>query len=116
MPGAAVTDFAICPAKAKILPMPLFTYSLARHRPELFKRCQLPTASPVPVSYEGKLLCEVSIPETGLIEMELPPELIDRIRSGKVMVMIDNASMLPHHEFDDFQIVRITEIEIYDRD
>lgn len=48
--------------------------------------------------------------------MELPHDLIARIESGKVMMMIDNASLLPHQEFDDFQIVRITEIEMYDRD
>lgn len=95
--------------------MPLFSYSLAKFRPELYKNCQLPTPSPIPVSYEGTLLCEVEVPESGVIEMDIPDDLIQRIELGKVLVMIYNASLLPHREFDDFQMFRIMGVEIFDR-
>lgn len=95
--------------------MPQFEYSLAEYRPELFSKCQLPSASPVPVSYEGSFLCDAIIPANGKISMDLPPELIERLGLGNVMVMIDSTSLLPHHEIDDFQMVKITAIEFYDR-
>ena len=95
--------------------MPKFRFSLAERRPELFKNCQLPTSTPVPVSYEGKLLGEVAIPGSGVIELPVTDALIPRMESDRVMVMIDTASLLPHDAIDDFQIVRIVAIELYDR-
>ena len=95
--------------------MPQFEYSLSEQRPELFNRCQLPSTSPIPVSYEGSLICEASIPIDGNILFDLPRDLIEKFSSGKVMVMIDSTSLLPHDAIDDFQMVKITAIEFYDR-
>jgi len=96
--------------------MPIYKFSLAERRPELFKNCRLPSTRPIPVSYEGRMLCEITIPQDGSIELELPADLISRIEADKVMVMIDSTSLLPHDALDDFQLVRVTEIEFYDRD
>lgn len=93
----------------------MFQFSLAEKRPELFKSCQLPAAAPVPVSYEGKFLGDVTIPADGVINLPIPEDLISRMASDRVLVMIDTTSLLPHDAIDDFQIVRITSIEIYDR-
>lgn len=95
--------------------MPKFTFSLPERRPELFKNCQLPTTTPIPVSYEGKFLGEVSIPVSGVIDLPMSDGLIPRMESDRVMVMIDTTSLLPHDALDDFQMVRIVGIEIYDR-
>ena len=61
------------------------------------------------------MLCEASIPLDGNITFNLPTDLIEKFGSGKVMVMIDSTSLLPHHEIDDFQMVKVTAIEFYDR-
>ncbi|MEQ1763906.1 MAG: hypothetical protein ABL984_12285 [Pyrinomonadaceae bacterium] len=95
--------------------MPKFTFSLAERRPELFKNCQLPTTIPVPVSYEGKFLGDVAIPVSGVVDLPVTESLIPRMQTDRVMVMIDTTSLLPHDALDDFQIVRIVGIEIYDR-
>jgi len=95
--------------------MPKFTFSLAERRPELFKNCQLPTTTPVPVSYEGKFLGDVAIPASGVIDLPMTVGLIPRMESGRVMVMIDTTSLLPQDALDDFQMVRFVGIEIYDR-
>ena len=96
--------------------MPTCTFSLAERRPELFKNCQLPTSIPVPVTYEGDFLGEVTIPMSGVFDLPLTDGLISRMEADSVMVMIDTASLLPHDTLDDFQIVRIVGIELYDRD
>ena len=95
--------------------MPKFPFSLAERRPELFKNCQLPSTAPVPVSYEGKFLGDVAIPVSGVIDLPVTESLIPRMQSDRVMVMIDTASLLPHDAIDDFQMVRIVAIELYDR-
>ena len=95
--------------------MPIYKFSLAEKRPELFKSCQLPANSPVPVSYEGKLLCDVAVPADGVIDIPIPDSLASRMESDRVLVMIDTTSLIPHDALDDFQMVRITSIEIYDR-
>lgn len=95
--------------------MPKFTFSLAERRPELFRNCQLPSPAPVPVSYEGSFLGDVAIPASGMIDLPLTESLIPRMQSDRVMVMIDTTSLLPHDALDDFQMVRIVGIEIYDR-
>lgn len=95
--------------------MPKFQFSLAERRPELFRNCQLPSPSPVPVSYEGRLLGEVSIPASGVIELPISDSLQPLMRSGQIMVMIDTASLIPHQPIDDFEMVRIVAIELYDR-
>ena len=95
--------------------MPKFPFSLAERRPELFKSCQLPSTTPVPVSYEGSFLGEVAIPLSGVIELPITENLIPRMQADRVMVMIDTTSLLPHDALDDFQMVRIVGIEIYDR-
>ena len=95
--------------------MPKFTFSLAERRPELFRNCQLPTATPVPVSYEGKFLGDVAIPVSGVVDLPVTESLIPRMQADRVMVMIDTTSLLPHDALDDFQMVRIVGIEIYDR-
>lgn len=92
-----------------------FSFSLAERRPELFRNCQLPSSAPVPVSYEGRFLGDVAIPASGVIDLPVTESLIPRMQSDRVMVMIDTASLLPHDAIDDFQIVRIVGIEIYDR-
>jgi len=96
--------------------MPIFKFSLAERRPELFKSCQLPASSPVPVSYEGKYLGDVTIPASGVIDLRVPESLISRMESDRVLVMIDTSSLLPHDALDDFQMVRVVSIEIYNRD
>jgi hypothetical protein len=96
--------------------MPNISFSLAERRPEVFKSCQLPSTAPVPVSYEGKFLGDVTIPTSGVIDLSVPDGLASRMESDSVLVMIDTTSLLPHDALDDFQIVRITSIEIYDRD
>jgi hypothetical protein len=95
--------------------MPKFTFSLAERRPELYKNCQLPTTTPVPVSYEGSFLGDVAIPASGIFDLPITENLISRMQSDRVMVMIDTTSLLPHDVLDDFQMVRIVGIEIYDR-
>lgn len=95
--------------------MPIYKFSLADKRPELFRSCQLPANAPVPVSYEGKFLGDVTVPATGVIEIPVPDSLIPRMESDRVLVMIDTTSLLPHDALDDFQIVGIVSIEIYDR-
>lgn len=95
--------------------MPTYKFSLAERRPELFKSCQLPGNSPVPVSYEGRFLGHVSVPADGVIELPAPDGLMERLESDTVLVMIDTTSLLPHDALDDFQMVGITSIEIYDR-
>ena len=92
-----------------------FTFSLAERRPELFRNCELPTTAPVPVSYEGKFLGDVAIPVSGVVDVPIPESLILRMQTDRVMVMIDTTSLLPHDALDDFQMVRIVGIEIYDR-
>jgi len=37
------------------------------------------------------------------------------MEADRVMVMIDTTSLIPHEALDDFQMVRIVGIEIYDR-
>jgi len=96
--------------------MPKISFSLAERRPELFKSCQLPSSAPVPVSYEGKYLGSVTIPVTGVVDLPVPEQLVSRMQADRVLVMIDTTSLLPHDVLDDFQLVRITSIEIYDRD
>ncbi len=103
------------PVHFRIFKMPKFPFSLAERRPELFKSCQLPSATPVPVSYEGIFLGEVAIPLSGVIELPITENLIPRMQADRVMVMIDTTSLLPHDALDDFQMVRIVGIEIYDR-
>ena len=95
--------------------MPKFTFSLAERRPELFRNCQLPTTTPVPVSYEGNFLGDVAIPVSGIVDLPIPESLIPRMQTDRVMVMIDTTSLLPHDALDDFQMVGIVGIEIYDR-
>ncbi|MEO5858057.1 MAG: hypothetical protein ABIR33_03820 [Pyrinomonadaceae bacterium] len=95
--------------------MPKFTFSLAERRPELYRTCQLPTSTPVTVSYEGNFLGEVAIPASGLVDLPVTESLIPRMESDRVMVMIDTTSLIPHDALDDFQMVRIVGIEIYDR-
>ena len=95
--------------------MPKFPFSLAERRPELYKNCQLPSTGLVPVSYEGKFLGDVAIPASGVIDLPITENLIQRMQSDRVMVMIDTASLLPHDAIDDFQMVRIVAIELYDR-
>lgn len=96
--------------------MPIYKFSLAERRPELFKSCQLPASVRVPFSYEGKLLGYVTIPASGVIDLPVTQRLISQFESDRVLVMIDTTSLLPHDALDDFQMVRITSIEIYDRD
>jgi hypothetical protein len=95
--------------------MPKFTFSLAERRPELFKNCQLPTTTPVPVTYEGQFLGNVAIPVSGVVDLPVTETLIPRMQTDRVMVMIDTTSLIPHDILDDFQMVRIVGIEIYDR-
>jgi hypothetical protein len=95
--------------------MPIYKFSLAEKRPELFRSCQLPANAPVPVSYEGTFLCDVDVPADGIIDIPVPDTLVSRMESDRVLVMIDTTSLIPHDALDDFQIVRITSIEIYDR-
>lgn len=95
--------------------MPKFTFSLAERRPELFRSCQLPTTAPIPVSYEGSFLGDVAIPASGIFDLPVTESLIPRMQNDRVMVMIDTTSLLPHDALDDFQMVRIVGIEIYDR-
>lgn len=95
--------------------MTSYAYSLSKHRPELYKNCLLPLEDPVPVSYEGAVLPPATIDSAGEIRMDLPDDLIKRIESGHVLVMIYNASLPPHQESDPRQIFRITEIEMFDR-
>jgi len=95
--------------------MPKFTFSLAERRPELFRNCQLPTTTAVPVSYEGKLIGDVAIPASGIVDLPMTESLISRMQTDRVMVMFDTTSLIPHDALDDFQIVRIVGIEIYDR-
>jgi hypothetical protein len=95
--------------------MPKFTFSLAERRPELFRNCELPTTTPVPVSYEGSFLGDVTIPESGIVDLPVTESLIPRMQTDRVMVMIDTTSLIPHDALDDFHMVRIVGIEIYDR-
>jgi hypothetical protein len=50
-----------------------------------------------------------------VIDIPVPENLIPRMESDRVLVMIDTTSLLPHDALDDFQMVRIVAIEIYDR-
>jgi hypothetical protein len=92
-----------------------FRFSLAERRPELFRSCQLPTPTPIPVSYEGSFLGDVTIPESGIVDLPVTESLSSRMQTDRVMVMIDTTSLIPHDALDDFQMARIVGIEIYDR-
>jgi len=60
-------------------------------------------------------LGDVTIPESGIVDLPVTQSLIPRMEADRVMVMIDTTSLIPHEALDDFQMVRIVGIEIYDR-
>ncbi|MGD9629149.1 MAG: hypothetical protein AB7V18_07885 [Pyrinomonadaceae bacterium] len=96
--------------------MSVFAYSLAKYRPELYQVCLYPSPTPIPISYEGRHLCDSTITEAAVIEMDVPDEVIRKIETGRMIVVIHNTSLSPEREADPQTRFRIVEIEMYDRD
>lgn len=96
--------------------MTLFAYSLAKHRPELYENCILPTKTAVRVVYNGDALCLAMVPENGVIVMDLPEELIKRLETGKAMVLVYNNKVKKVYGSESDRDLEIAGIGIFDRD
>lgn len=88
--------------------MPTWKYDLSQERPKDFATAIRPAR--VAVSYEGSGLPSATVNKAGVVKLELPDELITKIRTGTVLI----APLFQRHSASETDPQELFHIDILD--